>query len=380
MSKEIEKIVQGGTMTTTDAIYDFNLGETQEDINAKISSFTNSGNAAIEEFRRELERVLIEINGKTYSTTGIEYDTYPTKDSVKLVRSNGIYQYIVNNTLEYNCSRNNNNSKYSLDEAIGVIPEDFRVPGIRISFINKISGKYVIYQNVSKDYSAAVTDWELITNDVFTFTVVWNTDVENTRIQIPINKRNIGFVLSYVNTSNNKPIVEQYIGNLFTDAEWAKDDNWVPVNKRYIKDSLDSDSTEYALTANQGRVLKELIDEGYKYFGIATPATTPEQPKVKGYYIAYTVGEYINFSTSEGTNVTITEPTIKFIYCNNPERNVWNSVEIPVVMQSTFNELKRTVDNIESIKTRVLTEEEYSNLASSGGLEADRFYFTHEEE
>lgn len=380
MSKEIEQIVQSGTMTTTDTVYDFNLGETQEDINAKISSFTDSGYEVIKQLRKEFERVLIEINSKNYSLSGAEYDTYPTKGSGKLVRSNGIYQYIVNNTLEYNCSRNNNNSKYSLDEAIGVIPEDFRVPGIRISFISKISGKYVIYQNVSKNYSVAVTDWELITNDVFTSNVTWNTDVEKTRIQIPINKRNIGFVLSYVNTINNKPIVEQYIGNIYTDAEWAKDDNWVPVNKRYIKDSLDSDSTEYALTANQGRVLKELIDKGYKYFGIATPATVPEQPKVKGYYIAYTVGEYIHFTTSEETNVTITEPTIKFIYCSNPEKNVWNSVEIPVVMQSTFNELKRSVDNIESIKTRVLTEEEYSNLASSGGLEADRFYFTHEEE
>ena len=380
MSKEIEQIVQSGTMTTTDTVYDFNLGETQEDINAKISSFTDGGLEAIKQLRKELEQVLIEINSKNYSLTGAEYDTYPTKGSGKLVRSNGIYQYIVNNTLEYNCSRNNNNSKYSLDEAIGVIPEDFRVPGIRISFISKISGKYVIYQNVSKDYSSAVTDWELITNDVFTSNVTWNTDVEKTRIQIPINKRNIGFVLSYVNTSNNKPIVEQYIGNLFTDAEWAKDDNWVPVNKRYIKDSLDSNSTEYALTANQGRVLKELIDEGYKYFGIATPATVPEQPKVKGYYIAYTVGEYIHFSTSDGTNVSIPQPTIKFIYCSNPNRNVWQSTEIPVVMQSTFNELKRSVDNIESIKTSVLTEEEYSTLASSGKLEADKFYFTHEEE
>jgi len=332
------------------------------------------------ELRKELERVLIEINSKNYSLTGAEYDTYPTKDSGKLVRSNGIYQYIINNTLEYNCSRNNNNSKYSLDEAIGVIPEDFRVPGIRISFISKISSKYVIYQNVSKDYSSAVTDWELITNDVFTSNVTWNTDVEKTRIQIPINKRTIGFVLSYVNTTNNKPIVEQYIGNIYTDTEWAKDDNWVPVNKRYIKDSLDSDSIEYALTANQGRVLKELIDEGYKYFGIATPATVPEQSKVKGYYIAYTVGEYIHFSTSNGNNISIQQPTIKFIYCSNPNRNVWQSTEIPVVMQSTFNELKRSVDNIESIKTSVLTEEEYSTLASSGKLEADKFYFTHEEE
>lgn len=380
MSKEIEQIVQSGTMTTTDTVYDFNLGETQEDINAKISSFTDGGLEAIKQLRKELERVLIEINSKNYSLTGAEYDTYPTKGSGKLVRSNGIYQYIVNNTLEYNCSRNNNNSKYSLDEAIGVIPEDFRVPGIRISFISKISGKYVIYQNVSKNYSAAVTDWELITNDVFTSNVTWNTDVEKTRIQIPINKRNIGFVISYVNTTNNKPIVEQYIGNVYTDAEWAKDDNWVPVNKRYIKDSLDSDSIEYALTANQGRVLKELIDEGYKYFGIATPATVPEQPKVKGYYIAYTIGEYIHFSTSDGTNVSVPQPTIKFIYCNNPNRNVWQSVEIPVVMQSTFNELKRSVDNIESIKTSVITEEEYSNLVSSGKLEADKFYFTHEEE
>lgn len=380
MSKEIEQIVQSGTMTTTDTVYDFNLGETQEDINAKISSFTDGGLEAIKQLRKELERVLIEINSKNYSLTGAEYDTYPTKGSGKLIRSNGIYQYIVNNTLEYNCSRNNNNSKYSLDEAIGVIPEDFRVPGIRISFISKISGKYVIYQNVSKNYSAAVTDWELITNDVFTSNVTWNTDVEKTRIQIPINKRNIGFVLSYVNTTNNKPIVEQYIGNIYTDTEWAKDDNWVPVNKRYIKDSLDSDSTEYALTANQGRVLKELIDEGYKYFGIATPATVPEQPKVKGYYIAYTVGEYIHFSTSNGSNISIQQPTIKFIYYTNSDRNIWNSTEIPVVMQSTFNELKRSVDNIESIKTSVLTEEEYSNLASTGKLEADKFYFTHEEE
>lgn len=380
MSKEIEQIVQSGTMTTTDTVYDFNLGETQEDINAKISSFTDGGLEAIKQLRKELERVLIEINSKNYSLTDAEYDTYPTKGSGKLVRSNGIYQYIINNTLEYNCSRNNNNSKYSLDEAIGVIPEDFRVPGIRISFISKISGKYVIYQNVSKDYSAAVTDWELITNDVFTSNVTWNTDVEKTRIQIPINKRNIGFVLSYVNTTNNKPIVEQYIGNIYTDTEWAKDDNWVPVNKRYIKDSLDSDSIEYALTANQGRVLKELIDEGYKYFGIATPATVPEQPKVKGYYIAYTVGEYIHFSTSNGSNISIQQPTIKFIYCSNPNRNVWQSTEIPVVMQSTFNELKRSVDNIESIKTSVLTEEEYLTLASTGKLEADKFYFTHEEE
>ena len=380
MSKEIEQIVQSGTMTTTDTVYDFNLGETQEDINAKISSFTDGGFEAIKQLRKELERVLIEINSKNYSLTGAEYDTYPTKGSGKLVRSNGIYQYIINNTLEYNCSRNNNNSKYSLDEAIGVIPEDFRVPGIRISFISKINSKYVIYQNVSKDYSSAVTDWELITNDVFTSNVTWNIDVEKTRIQIPINKRNIGFVLSYVNTTNNKPIVEQYISNIYTDTEWAKDDNWVPVNKRYIKDSLDSDSIEYALTANQGRVLKELIDEGYKYFGIATPATVPEQPKVKGYYIAYTVGEYIHFSTSNGTNVSVPQPTIKFIYCSNPNRNVWQSTEIPVVMQSTFNELKHSVDNIESIKTSVLTEEEYSTLASSGKLEADKFYFTHEEE
>lgn len=380
MSKEIEKIVQGGTMTTTDTVYDFNLGETQEDINAKISSFTNGGNAAIEELRQELERVLIEINGKTYSITGIEYDTYPTKGSFKLVRSNGIYQYIINNTLEYNCSRNNNNSKYSLDEAIAIIPEDFKVPGIRISFISKINNKYVIYQNVSKDYSDAVIDWELITNDTFTSTVVWNTNIEKTRIQIPINKRNIGFVLSYVNTSNNKPIVEQYIGTLFTDSEWVKDDNWVPVNKRYIKDSLDSDSTEYALTANQGRILKELIDEGYKYFGIAVPSTAPEQPKVKGYYIAYAVGEYIYFNTSGETNISVGQHTFKFIYCTDPNTNIWQSVKIPIVLEHTFNALKRKVDNIESIKTSVLTEEEYSNLISNGELEADRFYFTHEEE
>lgn len=380
MSKEIEKIVQSGIMTTTDTVYDVNLHETQEDINNKISLFANDGNKAINELEKELERILIELNGKTYNATGIEYDTYPTKGSSKLVRSNGIYQYIVNNTLEYNCSRNNHDNKYDLDEAIAVIPDDFKVPGIRISFISKINNKYVIYQNISKTYSNNVSDWELITSDTFTSTVDWNTDNAQTRIQVPINKRSRGFVLNYFNVSNNKPIVEQYTHTVVTNDEWVKDSNWVPVNKRYITDSLDSTSSEYALTANQGRVLKGLIDEGYKYFGIATPATVPNRPTVKGYYIAYTIGEYVNFNTINGHNITITQPTIKFIICFNPNTNVWISTEIPLVLQSSFNELKRTVDHMESIKTRVLTEEEYSTLVNSGGLEADRFYFTHEEE
>lgn len=380
MSKEIEQIVQSGVMTTTDTVYDVNLHETQEDINNKISLFANDGNKAINELKKELERILIELNGKTYNATGIEYDTYPTKGSSKLVRSNGIYQYIVNNTLEYNCSRNNHDSKYDLDEAIAVIPDDFKVPGIRISFISKINNKYVIYQNISKAYSSNVSDWELITSDTFTSTVDWNEDNAKTRMQVPINKRSRGFVLNYFNVSNNKPIVEQYTHTVVTNDEWVKDSNWVPVNKRYITDSLDSTSSEYALTANQGRVLKGLIDEGYKYFGIATPATVPNRPTVKGYYIAYTIGEYVNFNTIDGHNISITQPTIKFIFCFNPNTNVWISTEIPLVLQSSFNELKRTVDHMESIKTRVLTEEEYSTLANSGGLEADRFYFTHEEE
>ena len=100
-ANEIEQIVQSGIMTTTDTIYDANLNETQEDINNKISSFTDNQLDIIEKLKKQIENILIELNAKSYSLTGVEYDIYPTKNSSKLVRSNGIYQYVNDNILKY---------------------------------------------------------------------------------------------------------------------------------------------------------------------------------------------------------------------------------------------------------------------------------------
>jgi len=380
-SVEIEEIVQDGAMITTDTVYDYNLKQTQEDINKKAIGFSLTGYKDIEELKRVDKELLSQINAKNYSAQGIEYDIVPTKDSTKLVRSGGLYKYIIDNTLEYNCSTNNNNQSFSLKEAIDIIPEDFQIPGIRISFVDKITNKYVIYQNTSSTFSNDVLTWEVITNDSFNTTLEWTINQQTTRLQVPENKRRIGLVINYINRDTGQLISEQYNTDTTSDDVWQQDSSWQPVNPQKIFDSLDSSSTEYSLSANQGRVLKQLIGDGYKYFGIAQPATIPNTHKVKGFYIAFMQGEYINFKSIDNvdTNIIVNKNDFKIFTLENIEDNLWREFSLPIANKVQVEDLNRIVNNIESIKTSVLTEEAYSQLVSNSNVESDRFYFTYEE-
>ena len=53
----------------------------------------------------------------------------------------------------------------------------------------------------------------------------WNTDAATTRKQVKQSDRKSLLQISYKDAEGN-PVNEQYIGNTFTDTEWAKDSNW----------------------------------------------------------------------------------------------------------------------------------------------------------
>ena len=59
----------------------------------------------------------------------------------------------------------------------------------------------------------------------------WNTNVANTRKQVKTSKRKNGLIISYINESLDNGIFysEQYLGSVYTDTEWIKDDNWEQV-------------------------------------------------------------------------------------------------------------------------------------------------------
>ena len=53
----------------------------------------------------------------------------------------------------------------------------------------------------------------------------WDTDAATTRLQVKMRQRKAGMIVSYNNPSTGW-VNEQYVGTLFTNTEWVKDENW----------------------------------------------------------------------------------------------------------------------------------------------------------
>lgn len=95
---------------------------------------------------------------------------------------------------------------------------------------------------------------------------------ETTRLQVVGLSRRKSLVISYRDLEDNI-IIEMYNSNERGDNEWKKDDNWIDFNQYIIDkireefannvtiiDNLNSNEVNAALSANQGRVLKEMIN------------------------------------------------------------------------------------------------------------------------
>lgn len=95
---------------------------------------------------------------------------------------------------------------------------------------------------------------------------------ETTRLQVVGLSRRKSLVISYRDLEDNV-IIEMYNSNERGDNEWKKDANWIDFNRYIIDkireefvnnvtiiDNLNSNEVNAALSANQGRVLKEMIN------------------------------------------------------------------------------------------------------------------------
>lgn len=142
-----------------------------------------------------------------------------------------------------------------------------------------------------------------------------------------------------------------------------------------IVDNLTTDDSTKVLSASQGVKIRALIDEGYKFFGeLSKTHATYKNHDVKGFYLLTQGGEYQNVQIN-GRPLNV--PAWSFLIVDNGNLEVLKAPEF--ALQKDLTTLKESVDNIETIKTSVLAEDDYKNLVSSGNVENDRFYFTHEE-
>lgn len=91
-------------------------------------------------------------------------------------------------------------------------------------------------------------------------------------------------------------------------TEWVNPSGGTSIT---VEDNLNSTSTTSALSANQGRVLKELIDSGFLFKGVATTSTNPGTVTQKCFYLAGE-GTYTNFG-----NISVPSGNIGVLTWNN---------------------------------------------------------------
>ena len=155
-----------------------------------------------------------------------------------------------------------------------------------------------ILQNILEKYNVRIIEW--------------NTDVQTTRKQILFSERKENLILSYKN-GNNQIVLEQYKNNVFTDANWQNDVNWITyIGKEEIL-SIVNNAVEGKATKRIGKNLftNENITNGY----------INSNGGISGVMSEYRITDYIkidsnliaNHSQGDGTNNAVYDANKNFL-------------------------------------------------------------------
>lgn len=135
---------------------------------------------------------------------------------------------IENNVGLYNVDKNIplGSGHYTPTTARAAIPTAVRKLGLIITYKTD-STTSVTEQFTGSSISSWTTDtnWTNVGSDGGNKILEWNTDFATTRKQVPLKERKAGMQISYLHPDFGW-VNEQYIGTLFTDTEWVKNENW----------------------------------------------------------------------------------------------------------------------------------------------------------
>ena len=158
---------------------------------------------------------------------------YPVTSTEAIGMSGGsgnLKDYLNKSTTEFNVSAffptggTSGSNKYDLASAIGKVPAELRIAGLKVSFLNsagkpeswKFQGSSWVVANFIKESSGGNKILE------------WKGDTVTTRKLVALSERKGGMQISYTPDGENW-INEQYIGTSFADTEWGLDRNWIKI-------------------------------------------------------------------------------------------------------------------------------------------------------
>lgn len=128
-------------------------------------------------------------------------------------------------------------NKYTLAGAIAQVPSEYRtIVGLKITFINNATSKTETWKYDGGTFTTT-TNWKQGDGSGGNIILEWSSDVATTRKQVLQQERKKLLQISYENADGDV-INEQYVGTLFTDAEWVKDANWERIASKNQLDKL----------------------------------------------------------------------------------------------------------------------------------------------
>lgn len=140
-------------------------------------------------------------------------------------------------------------NKYDLAGAIALVPTEYRTfVGLKITFINNDTSLIETWVYNGGTFTAT-TSWSQGGGSGGNKILEWNTDVATTRKQVSQQERKSLLQISYRNADGHE-INEQYIGTVFTDIEWVKDENWISFRANTVEDVPKKKSLLYLVDEN----------------------------------------------------------------------------------------------------------------------------------
>ena len=210
-------------------------------------------------------------NGQTiYPATTTDAVAHPT---LKVPVSKLIGEINVSNL--FPTGGTNGTNKYTLESAIAKIPTDLRIVGIKCSFLSDAGTvEEWVYQGGT--FTSTNSWMQGGSGSGGNMILEWNTDVANTRKQVPLSKRKKGLQISYKKDGTDW-INEQFIGlNASIEAYWIQDAYWQTIALKKDVDTVDTKFKTFF-----GRILEWSTDE------TTTKLQVPLTERVNGLIIAF---------------------------------------------------------------------------------------------
>ena len=95
------------------------------------------------------------------------------------------------------------------------------------------------------------------------------------------------------------------------------------------------------ISSSVAEVVDNIVNAGYVFAGVATPATDPSTPNAKAFYIANGKGTYTNFGGLE-----VTEDEVAVLYYDT----AWHKVSTGIASQAKLSELEEDIEEIYETK------------------------------